>query len=144
MPPQAVVTQAKLELYTSAKTEVGASTMVGAYDILRTWTEDGATWNQARPGEPWEVAGCGGSSDRATDPVAISTMEWTKTWQALEGGDLDELVQRWVSDPPTNNGLVLAALTGQARQEWSIPSSQSVIDLTKGPRLMVTFYLEPQ
>jgi len=58
--------------------------------------------------------------------------------------DLDELVQRWVSDPPSNNGLLLAALGGQPRQEWSIPSSQSVIDPTKGPRLMVTFHIEPQ
>jgi len=128
----------------NAKTEPAAATVVGAYPVLRTWAEDGATWNDALAGVPWEIGGCDGGSDRGQTAVAASTLEWTKRWQAWEGQELSALVQNWVANPQANHGLVLLATPGGARQEWTLASSQSVIDWDKRPRLTVTFYLEPE
>lgn len=143
IPSNAVVTGARLELYAYYRGIGGISTLIGVHEVLRPWTEDGATWNDAAPGEPWQLAGCKGVDDRASDPAAVARFHYTQQWQVWEGQELTELVQRWVSAPTTNYGVALAALPGSLRQWWTLYSSQSMRDPAQRPRLSVSFYLQP-
>jgi hypothetical protein len=143
IPRDAVVTDARLELYVYNKKLVEANTSVGAYEILRPWTQNAATWNNAAPDSPWQQPGCAGSGDKASTYAAAATLQYTRLWQAWEDDGLVELVQDWVSDPSTNYGVALIAVHGAPGQWWTLHSSQFVGDKTLRPRLGVSAYLVP-
>ena len=76
--------------------------VVGAYGVNRGWAEDTATWNQ-----PWAVAGCNEiPGDRDEFPVSTSNMFLDMRWYEF---DVTALVDKWVSEPGLNHGLVLKA-----------------------------------
>jgi hypothetical protein len=143
IPRDAIVTDARLELYVYNRQYSDTTTRVGLYRVLRPWLEIQATWNVAAAGSPWQVPGCTGSSDRAGTALAVTTIAYTRDWRAWQDSQFTALVQGWVSDPSTNLGLLLTALPGTARQEWTLYSSQSVVVPGQRPKLMVTFHLDP-
>jgi hypothetical protein len=143
IPANAIVSAARLELYAYNRGVSGVGTAVGAYEILRPWAEAAATWNDAAPDEAWQVPGCNASGDRSSDPAAVTTFRYTNQWQVWEGDQLTQLVQRWVSSPSTNSGVLLAPLAGSPRQWWTLHSAQSVRDPGQRPRLHVTFQVPP-
>jgi hypothetical protein len=143
IPRGATVTEATLELYAYNRGLSGVGTAIGVYEILEPWTEAGATWNDAAPGEPWQLPGCEGTSDRSQDYAAVTTFRYTNQWQTWEDERLTQLVQRWVSSPSTNHGVILVPLPGSPRQWWTLHSSQSVRDREQRPRLFVTFEVPP-
>jgi hypothetical protein len=142
LPRNAVVTGARLELYAYLKQYEGVSTSIGAYEILRPWTEDGATWNDAAHANPWQLPGCNGVVDRSPQAAVVSRFRFTSQWQVWEDEGLTDLVQGWVSAPSSNHGVALIALPNSLRQWWTLYSSQSVQDVGLRPRLGVTFYLQ--
>jgi hypothetical protein len=79
-----------------------------AYALKRGWAEPEVTWNSYAVGKPWEVAGAKGSLDReATVAGTITpsaTGERTFTLSAA-------VVQRWVDNPTTNQGIIIANAT---------------------------------
>jgi hypothetical protein len=143
IPRGATVTEAALELYVYNRGVSGVGTAVGAYEILGPWTEAGATWNDAAPGEPWQLSGCEGIADRSRDYAAVTTFRYTNQWQTWADERLTQLVQLWVSSPSTNYGVILVPLPGSPRQWWTLHSSQSVRDREQRPRLRVTFEMPP-
>jgi len=143
IPANAIVTAARVEPYVYNRGVSGVGTGIGAYEILRPWTEAAATWNDAAPDAPWQLSGCNGTGDRSSDYAAMTTFRYTNQWQSWEGERLTQLVQRWVSSPSTNYGVLLAPLPGSPRQWWTLHSSQSVRDTGQRPRLNITFRVPP-
>jgi hypothetical protein len=145
IPTNAVVTDASLRVYSLFSRGYG-DVDVGIHEMLRSWTEDGATWHDAASGSPWQVPGCMDPGDRADAPSAVISIAHgsSPSWQSWENPELVSLVQRWVSYPSTNHGLVLIGSAESGRKWWNLPSSQfglSEADREKRPRLEVTFQL---
>ncbi len=104
-----------------------------AYEVLRPWTAIGATWNSAALGSAWRRPGASHATDRGSNSVA--------NFQRSSVGPFatpisTELVQRWVSDAASNNGI---AITNRAAHDGiSFTSSEAAVS----PALMV-FYDTP-
>jgi len=144
IPQDAVVTAARLDLYAYYQEYPGVNTDVGLYELLRPWTEDGATWLNAASGEPWDAPGCTGLGDRAGQYTAVTTFRSTGTPQVWDNGPFRDLVQRWVRDPTGNYGVIFSGLSPNDRQFWALYSSQfggSPETRVVRPKLAVTFYV---
>ncbi len=138
IPPGAVVTSAKLELWVALRNN-STSGAIQLFGVLRPWQENTVTWNS-----PWDIAGCKGvGTDHAQDPSAVATLRnnnvWA-TWQSAPLGDLAGLVQTWVQNPVQNYGMLLAgAEPSSLSQEWQIYSSEWGSGADRRPRLIVTY-----
>jgi hypothetical protein len=135
IPANAQVFSAKLSVFAwSRRTLYGMR--VSAFDVMRPWDVAVATWNQASPSEMWGIPGCDEvGSDRQGDPVASRFVYFIN--QFCEW-DVTSLVQRWVADPATNNGLLLIGqdVNQDVRfrsSEWRVPSQR--------PKLTVIYTL---
>lgn len=104
IPVDAQVSSAKLSLFAwSRRTLFGMR--ISAYPVVRGWGEYTATWNQAGAGDPWAVAGCDGiGSDRLVDYLSSRFVYFTNRFYEW---DITPLVRRWVSDPGSNQGILL-------------------------------------
>ena len=80
VPRSAIVSSARLEMHTFRR-ETSDYTDVGTFRVLRSWTENGGSWNNATAAEPWRVAGCDGSGDRSFELVAMTRFLFGETWQ---------------------------------------------------------------
>ncbi|MBN1155530.1 DNRLRE domain-containing protein [candidate division KSB1 bacterium] len=90
------------------------------FPILKSWREgrgvshstayyDEATWNSARHGRTmWDLPGCRGESDRTPQPLASYVIKGNGEGIEFDGTvELPpELVQGWVDNPESNNGLL--------------------------------------
>ena len=76
-----------------------------AYALKRPWTETAATWNLYDSLKSWQLAGAMGSLDReaavAGNLTASATGKQTLTLDPAT-------VQRWVEDPTSNQGIIIA------------------------------------
>jgi hypothetical protein len=144
LPANLSVVGASLELYAFDNQYLDRTTRVLAYEVLRPWSEEGATWVLSSEGQPWEVQGCGGVADRSFSAAASTIVQGKGQWQYWTGGTLAELVQRWIQEPESNLGLVLAPISKETspRQEWSFYSSQVSAQPALRPRLCVTYFAQ--
>jgi hypothetical protein len=90
---------------------------VGAHRVNRSWLATQVTWNVARTGQTWALAGCDGiSSDREATPAGVTRVQEvsagtapnqrkTYTW------DVTSIVQAWVNAPASRAGMVLLSST---------------------------------
>jgi hypothetical protein len=138
VPSDVVVTRARLDVnfywFDARYPEI--PTTIGAFEVLRPWAEFEATWNRYAVGYPW--SGCDSQGDRATVPAASIEVDSTG-WKEWQSDGLTQLVQQWVSNPSSNNGLVLIGLSPTERQFWAATSSQHPT-LPSRPKLWVVFY----
>jgi hypothetical protein len=104
IPRHAHIHSAKLALFAwSRRTLYGLR--ISAYDVLRSWSGNEATWHEAHPVVPWGISGCDQvGNDRAGDAAASRFAYFTNYFYEW---DITELVQRWVADPETNHGVIL-------------------------------------
>src|SRR5207249_9785015 len=85
----------------------------GTYELdapKRDWWEDYSSWNSYGPEDEdsWEIPGAKGTSDRETTVVGTITAPSTgQVTITLNAAGID-LVQSWVDDPSTNNGMLIA------------------------------------
>jgi hypothetical protein len=131
------VNQAVLSFYVSKRTNTGSLT-VSLYALRRAWDEAQATWQLARAGESWGAAGCNGNADRELTPVITLTLNAAECWYSV---DVTSLVQRWVSEPGTNYGLILKG-SGSVSVEYSLGAREST-DSNRQPRLYVRSSTQP-
>ncbi len=103
-----------------------------AYEVARPWTEDGATWLSSARGSAWGTRGAAAASDRGR-PVMASFQRSVSGPFATPFAT--SLVQKWVADPTTNNGIVIA---NPAAHDGISFSSSEVAD---GPALTVFYDL---
>ncbi len=125
LPSSGTVSSAKL--FFNIATTSGATIFL--YEPLRAWSESNATWRQAQFQQPWTA---GGDFNPAA-PI-ISTTTLAGCWVQL---DVKVLVQKWVTNPDTNLGLILIA-TG-ADGQITIPSKEKadatvpILEVTMAP-----------
>ncbi len=133
IPHYAHIHSAKLSLFAwSRRTYYGLR--ISAFDVLRPWEGGEATWNAAYALESWGIPGCdqvGG--DREGDSAASRFIYFTNYFYEW---DITALVQRWVADPSTNNGV--AFIGHQIDQEMRFHSSEWRVPLQR-PKLEVVF-----
>ena len=103
-----------------------------AYALKRAWAESEVTWNSYAAGKSWEVAGAKGSLDReATVAGTLTPSSTGERTFALSAA----VVQRWVDDPATNHGIIVAdAANSDGFDFYSRESTTS----SQRPRLAVT------
>lgn len=132
IPTGARVLSAKLSLYAwSRRTLFGMR--VAAYPVVRSWDGYSVTWNQASEGNPWDVAGCDGTGgDRLLDWITSRFVYFTSRFYEW---DITPLVQRWVDDPGTNEGVLLfgQGVDQELRfrsAEWIVPEQRPILAVT--------------
>ncbi len=104
-----------------------------AYALKRAWVESEVTWNRYAAGKPWEVAGAKGPLDReATVAGTVTPSATGERTFALSAA----LVQRWVDDPATNHGIIVANATNS--DEFEFYSRESATS-NQSPRLNVNY-----
>src|SRR5919112_1488954 len=79
----------------------------GVYELKRAWSEGQVNWNQGSTGTPWATAGAEGATDRGPQISSVTPTNiapYTFTIPA-------PVVQGWLNDPSSNNGILLADAT---------------------------------
>ena len=104
-----------------------------AYALKRAWVESAATWNLFAAASPWEIAGAKGSLDReATVVVSMTPSATGKQTFSLSS----EVVQRWVDNSSTNQGIIIANETNKDGFDFN---SRNNADASLRPQLTVTY-----
>ena len=106
VPSNATVVEAYLEMYADPANPQGELDLeVGAYGLLKEWSDCEATWTAASDTADWEEDGALGSSDRASTAVDKGIVTGPGWYYHKVTG----LVQNWVLDASSNNGLLVAS-----------------------------------
>lgn len=122
IPGSATVLSARLGLYCFDRNLVGPLE-IGVYEVVRPWTESGASWQQATASTFWDVQGC---RDMVTDysftPVTTETVDSEGEWHYF---DVTDQVQDWVTNPASNQGFLLIGSDNQriyyyCSSEWAL------------------------
>ncbi|MBM4429096.1 MAG: DNRLRE domain-containing protein [Chloroflexi bacterium] len=95
--------------------------IVGAYPVIRTWTDWAATWYKATAADYWGLPGC---NDILTDrsPVALDAQPmYSLGWYAW---DVTAAVSEWVQNPGSNKGLLLQQIGTEVGGEYDIRESE--------------------
>jgi hypothetical protein len=109
-------------------------TLIEAYQVLRSWTDAEATWNEWRSGEAWAEPGCnGGGVDRTTVPVTTRNLSTAERWYAF---DITSAVRQWASGSVPNYGLLLLASSVSNRHALR---SSDWWDLSLRPKLEIQY-----
>lgn len=137
IPTNATVTRATINLYCwyADSRFPQISPIVSAYKAKQPWEELQATWNQRLTGVSWGTAGCDSSSDRDTVSGGVSTINAINTWYQW---DITAMAQSWVSNPASNQGVLLLSDQNREVRFWSAnyPSNKPYIRVeytTGGP-----------
>jgi hypothetical protein len=131
VPTSASVISAKISLFAwSRRTLFGMR--VGAYGVNRPWAEAVATWNTANSYELWGRPGCDEiGTDRQADLVASRFVYFTNRFYEW---DITPLVQRWVADPGSNQGVLLMSQNVDQEirfrsSEWRVPEQRPLLTI---------------
>ena len=104
-----------------------------AYDLKRPWVESAATWLLYAAANPWQIAGAKGSLDRGAKVVGNVSPSTT----GKHTFDLSPaMVQSWVDNAASNNGITIANATNTDGFDFS---SREVTTSNLGPQLNVTY-----
>jgi NPCBM/NEW2 domain/Glycosyl hydrolase family 71 len=102
------------------------------YDLKRPWVESAATWLQYASGSAWEVAGAKGSLDRGSQVGSLSASTTGKRTFTLSPA----LVQRWLTNPSSNQGIIIANATNTDGVDFS---SREAADASLRPTLSMNY-----
>jgi len=114
-----------------------------AYDLKSPWVGSAATWQLYAAGQPWEIAGARGSLDRGMQVGSVSPSATGKRTFTLSPA----LVQRWMDDPSSNHGIVIAnaantdgvAFANAANTDGVAFSTREAADASLRPSLSVNY-----
>jgi hypothetical protein len=79
----------------------------GVYELKRAWSEGQINWNQAATGTPWAMAGAEGATDRGPQIASVTPTNIASYTFSIPA----PVVQGWLNDPSSNNGILLADAT---------------------------------
>ena len=102
------------------------------YDLKRPWVESAATWLQYASGGAWEVAGAKGSLDRGSQVGSLSAPTTGTRTVSLSPA----LVQRWLDNPASNQGIIIANATNSDGVDFY---SRQVGDASLRPTLSMNY-----
>jgi ferric-dicitrate binding protein FerR (iron transport regulator) len=118
IPPRSRVVAAELSFWvTGSLGGPGAR----AFEIVRPWEEQEATWKLARSGVPWQLSGARGEQDSVQKSLAAivpASTGWS-TFPFNDAGIL--LVQQWISNPRNNLGI---GITKEPPNAWDLASRE--------------------
>jgi hypothetical protein len=138
IPENALIGLATLSLYVNKNSNAN-QIEASVFDMYMPWIPAQATWNQATGGSLWYAPGANAPGDRsqtASDSLLLPycTGSIACGWQDF---DVTALVQRWVSDPGSNLGVLIKATAHTGNVEYTIHSSFFPPDATLRPKLGV-------
>lgn len=110
----ATVKKATLKVYFDAFSGGGSPANLEAFEVLTPWQQATATWNA-----PWAVKG--GDVAGPVGSVAVSKTD-TGKWVQI---DVTSLVQKWVTSPAANNGVMLKLADETSFTQYRMPSSEN-------------------
>nr|MBC7244124.1 DNRLRE domain-containing protein [Chloroflexota bacterium] len=116
----------------------GTGINVGAYEALRPWADDRASWQWSNPTQQWTVAGGDGAGDRASS--ATYTVQNVRLTGAYTF-HLKSLVEHWLAEPNSNHGLFLIGSGSYTTDSYPLASAEYA-DVSKRPLLEI-WYMEP-
>ena len=123
LPPGAVIIHGDLKLY---QIYGSGSFSIGAYQVTSEWQENTITWNNQPSSLP---------EAEAFRTVSPASGAW-RTW------DIDDLVQGWIDGSIANHGILLKATDESTNDKIAdFRSSDYVTDATKGPKLVISYYV---
>jgi tartrate-resistant acid phosphatase type 5 len=106
------------------------------YQLKRTWTETGATWNAYASGSAWQTAGADGANDRATTSLGTVNGGATGSLTVNLNASGIALVQGWVNGSIGNQGFIIL---NTANTNGLDVSSSEASTISTRPRLNVTY-----
>ena len=122
-----------VESVTATVNVTNASTQTyQVYDMKRPWVESAATWLQSASGSPWQAAGATGALDRGAQVGSVTPSSTGKQTFALS----TSVVQRWINDPSSNKGILIANATNSDGFTFS---SRHVAEGNLQPSLSVNY-----
>ncbi len=128
----AIVESAELELNLEGIGSGGTHTIY-VHRAQKPWIEDEATWNQYANGLNWDTPG----GDYEIPEIAGSPID-----AALPGAttfDVTDLVQDWINEPATNNGIMLLGSSGVNHADFTTSDSTNA---GLRPKLTVAYACE--
>jgi hypothetical protein len=129
IPSTASITSAWLGLYCYDR-NVDGPIEIGAYQVVRLWSDWGATWRRATVSNLWDVEGCDDlTTDRLASPVYTTTVSGTGDFHYF---DITNMVQNWAANPSSNQGVILLApdhvrIYYYASSEWPAAELRPVL-----------------
>jgi hypothetical protein len=108
------------------------------YALLVPWAEDEASWNEAASGLAWASTGASGAGDRGTDVLGVVHAGSTGVHAFALNSAGVAVVQGWVADPSSNQGLALADSNESDGLDFS---SREAAVAGARPRLTVTYHV---
>ena len=102
--PQGItITSAAINLYVSE----ASTQMYELYELKRSWSESGATWNRNISGISWEIPGANGQSDRGTTVLGTLTARTVGHHDIVLNFDGKKLLQAWINKESVNHGFII-------------------------------------
>lgn len=102
---------------------------LGAYELLRGWRDDQATWTMATSTDAWGTPGAESADDRLLAPYHTLTLQNAGAYSL----NVLPLVQRWLDAPATNQGLAFMGTGAAGRYELgsseNSEASQPVLEI---------------
>jgi hypothetical protein len=97
-----IIVSATLELLSRYR-DKPLSSMVGVHSLHKSWLEDQATWVNATSSTPWTLPGIW-PADCDLTPSDQQELTESGVWSKF---DVTQLVDDWLADPSSNNGVML-------------------------------------
>jgi hypothetical protein len=113
IPSNAIVRGARITLTVTDRADQPYS----LFELLRAWDEGTATWKLASSSVDWGSNGADDATDRATASLGVIRAASTGTFTFTLNSAGIAAVQRWVDDPSTNHGVILAGTGNDNRLE---------------------------
>jgi len=110
------------------------------YEVKRDWVETEATWNHYAIGNPWQQPGAQAASDKGEDVLGVISASSAGTCVINLNDDGIARVQRWVDDPFTNYGVVIADYGEDDGVRFDSRHASTVISR---PKLTALFSVSP-
>jgi len=134
LPPGAVISQAKLQLY--AVGYGGSGTTINAYALLQRNVACEATWTRASGSDLWHMPGANDALlDRRDMPAGTVTLSVINEWAEI---DLTALVQEWADGRLGNEGVLLRGESPTTTPVFYFVSAQGTV-LAHRPRLVISY-----
>lgn len=145
VPQNATLQSASLQLYYYLNNGTAVSRSIQCHQVLQQWKQLEATWVKRLTAINWGTAGVGldGVDAKATPEDTQTWFTEVNTWKSY---NLTALTQQWVNGSQPNYGVIFWATneaTYNDKDEKWVYSSEYTGDVTKRPKLVVTYTVNP-
>lgn len=113
-----------------------SSSQYQLYNLLRPWQEEQVSWKAYRNANNWQVAGANGALDRGSMGLGTFAPSKTGLYKILLNEKGRAVVQSWINDPASNQGLMIARTESTNGVEFSCRESERAIHR---PKLTITY-----